>query len=73
MQETTYDPLILDIPLLPGFARAEGTARNTENTSANDPIMVVESDPPSEEPQATTIGEQPPLKKRRTVRFADES
>ncbi|KAH9981425.1 SNF2 family N-terminal domain-containing protein [Lactifluus volemus] len=73
MQETTYEPLILNIPLLGGFAGAVDTGRSTENMSTNDPIIVVEGDPQPQEPQAPTIGEQPLLKKRRTVRFADES
>jgi hypothetical protein len=73
MQEATYEPLILNIPLLGGFAGAVDTGHNTENMSTNDPIIVVEGDPQSQEPQAPTIGEQPLLKKRRTVRFADES
>jgi hypothetical protein len=41
--------------------------------STNDRIIIVENDPQPQEPQGLTIGEQPLLKKRRIVRFADES
>jgi hypothetical protein len=72
MQETVYEPLILNIPLLGGAAGAEDIARNTETTSSSDDaIVVVESDPPLQEPQVPTTGEQPLLKKRRTIRFAE--
>ena len=71
MQETAYEPLILNVPLLGGFAGAEDRACNGEKTSTDDLIVVVEGDLPSPEPLNPTAGEQSPPKKRRTIRFAE--
>ena len=72
MQETAYEPLILDVPLL---------GRNTNETSRKaesgpmDAVVTVEDEQssslPSLEAQQPTIEEYPPLKKRRTIRFAE--
>ena len=72
MQETAYEPLILDVPLL---------GRNTNETSRKaesalmDTVVTVEDEQssslPSLEAQQPTIEEYPPLKKKRTIRFAE--
>ena len=72
MQEAAYEPLILDVPLL---------GRNTNETSRKaesalmDTVVTVEDEQssslPSLEAQQPTIEEYPPLKKKRTIRFAE--
>ena len=68
MQENAYEPLVLNIPLLGGSA--EGTSHDHE--PASDAIVTVEDtteQPPSE--ARGTIEGSPPLKKVRTIRFAE--
>jgi hypothetical protein len=67
MQEKAYEPVILNIPLLGGSA--EGTSHDPEQ--ASDPIVAVEDEQPSLEARGTTTEESPPLKKIRTIRFAE--
>jgi len=67
MQEKAYEPVILNISLLGGFA--EATSHNPE--SASDTIVAVEDERPPSEAQGTSIEENPPTKKIRTIRFAE--
>jgi hypothetical protein len=71
MQDTAYEPLNLNVLLLGGLTEAEATSRSGEKTSTDNAIVVVEGEPPSKEPPAPTAVEQPLLKKRRTIRFAE--
>jgi hypothetical protein len=65
--------VILNIPLLGGSA--EGTSHDPATDPAepaSDAIVaVVEDEQPSLEMRGTTIEESPPVKKIRTIRFAD--
>ena len=70
MQESAYEPLVLDVPLL--GRTTDETSRNAESVLV-DTVVAVEDEQPSsllEAPQPT-IEEYPPLKKRRTIRFAE--
>lgn len=67
MQEKAYEPLILDIPLLGGST--EGTLRNPE--AASDTIEAVEDEHPLLNAQGTSTEARSPLKKLRSIRFAD--
>ena len=74
MQETPYEPVMLNIPLLGGSA--EGTSHDPE--PATDAIVAVEDEDEDEQPSleargttATTAEESPPSKKIRTIRFAE--
>jgi len=66
MQEKTYEPLVLDIPLLGGSS--EGTSHNPD--LASDTIVAVEDEQPSLEAQGTMTEETLPSKKR-SIRFVD--
>ena len=70
MQEKAYEPVILNIPLLGGSA--EGTSHDPAEP-ASDAIVAVEEDeqPSLESRRTTTLEESPPLKKIRTIRFAE--
>jgi hypothetical protein len=68
MQEKAYEPVTLNIPLLGGAAKE--TSHNPE--LASDAIVAVEGEQqPSLEARGTTTEESPPLKKTRTIRFAE--
>ena len=70
MQEATYEPLILDVPLL--GRTADETSRNAESVLVDTAVTVEDEQPYSlPEAQQPTIEEYPPLKKRRTIRFAE--
>ena len=67
MQEKTYEPLVLDIPLLGGSS--EGTSHNPD--LASDTIVAVEDEQPRlVEAQGTMTEETLPSKKR-SIRFVD--
>lgn len=70
MQETAYEPLIFDVPLL-GRSTDE-TSRKAEAVLMG-AVVTIEDEHPSSllEAQQPTIEEYPPLKKRRTIRFAE--
>jgi len=69
MQEKAYEPVMLNISLLGGSA--EGTSHDPPE-QASDPIVAVEDEQPSLEARGTTTAEEsPPLKKIRTIRFAE--
>jgi hypothetical protein len=68
IQEKAYEPVMLNIPLLGGSA-AEGTSHDPE--SASDAIVAVEDEQPYLEARGTTREESSPLKKIRTIRFAE--
>jgi len=68
MQETAYEPLILNVPLLAGSN--EGTSRSPETMIDTD-VAVEDDQPPTSEAQKSTTEEHLPLKKRRTIRFAE--
>ncbi len=68
MEEKAYEPVILNIPFLGGSA-AEAMSHNPE--SASDAIVAVEDERPSSEARETVTEESPPLKKIRTIKFAE--
>jgi len=68
MQETAYEPLILNVPLLGGST--EGTSRSPETMIDTD-VAVEDDQPSTSEAQKSTTEEHLPLKKRRTIRFAE--
>jgi hypothetical protein len=68
MQEAAYEPLILDVPLLGRIT--DETSRKVESVLM-DTAVTVEDEQHSSEAQPPTIEEYPPLKKRRTIRFAE--
>jgi hypothetical protein len=67
MQEKAYEPLILDIPLLGGST--EVTSRNPEPVL--DTIVAVEDEHSALNAPGTSTEERSPLKKLRSIRFAD--
>jgi hypothetical protein len=71
MQEKAYEPLILDIPLLGGSTG--GTSRNP-GPSLETIVIIDDEHHPSEQLEAqgtSTEGRSPPLKKARSIRFAE--
>jgi len=71
MQETAYEPLTLDVPLL--GRTTDETSRKAESVLMDTAVTVEDEQPSSSLPEAQqpTIEEYPPLKKRRTIRFAE--
>jgi len=67
MQETTYEPLILNIPLL--GRTTDETSRDPEPAINMD--VAVEDDQRTVEAQEPTTEEQLPFKKRRIIRFVE--
>jgi hypothetical protein len=68
MEETAYEPLVLNVPLL--GRSAEGTSRDPG--PGIDTVVAVEDEQPSLlEARQPMIEEDPPLKKRRTIRFVE--
>jgi hypothetical protein len=68
MEETTYEPLVLNVPLL--GRSAEGTSRDPG--PGLDTVVAVEDEQPSLlEARQPMTEEDPPLKKRRTIRFVE--
>lgn len=68
MEEKAYEPVVLNIPLLGGSA--EETSHDPAEL-VSDAIVAVEDEQPFLEARGTTTEESPPLKKIRTIRFAD--
>jgi hypothetical protein len=68
IQDTAYEPLSLNIPLLGGSTNR--TSSNPEEP-AMDTVVTVEDEQPLEG-QDLTAEEQQLSKKRRTIRFAEE-
>ena len=70
MQETAYEPLVFDVPLL---GRTTNETSRRAQSVLMDTAVTVENEQPSSllEAQQPTIEEYPPLKKRRTIRFAE--
>ncbi|KAI9508447.1 P-loop containing nucleoside triphosphate hydrolase protein [Russula earlei] len=72
MEETAYEPLTLDIPLLGRTAEETSPSRPPE--PAMDAVVeAVQDEPPGtpDDAQGPTTTEQLPLKKRRIIRFAE--
>ena len=69
MQETAYEPLIFDVPLLGGTTNE--TSRRAESVLMDTAVTVEDEQHSSLDAQQPTIEEYPPLKKRRTIRFAE--
>lgn len=61
--------MILNIPLLGGAA--EGTSHDPAEPASDAIVAVEEDEQPSLEARETTTEESPPLKKIRTIRFAE--
>jgi hypothetical protein len=71
IQEKAYEPVILNIPLLGGSAEGLGTSHDPVEPASDAIVAVEEDEQPFLEARGTATDESPPLKKIRTIRFAE--